>query len=425
MTERDVIDAAPAGRAGVFLIHGLGGTEYDLGSMHKRLRMSGFVTQSLTLPGHGTRPEDLLGVTVDDWLDACRARYRELAGQFETLHVMGMCMGSLLAVEVAKQEQHGKGRLVVLAPPIFLDGWATPWYRDLRHLLYWLPTVPRRMRVEEEDPYGIKNEQLRGIVKAKFERNDGFHYRWVPLHCVREVDRLRKLVTTGLQRVPCQTLVVHAREDELTSLRSANFLVRGIGGDRARMVVLEDSYHMICIDNDRELVARHVLEFFGVPPVEAGQLSDDPKMSAEALRVLVAKVCAVLAAGAWRDLPPLGIPDLRWYQPGRNRLSGIHRGGKPLRRFLAEIQSSADSARFGAFGTIVLNRGVALVPASWIARRGDAELSSQGALMIAMHADRVYELRWFPDEEAIEDAFWGEAAEPAPIPAQTASTAAT
>ena len=239
MTERDVIAAAPAGRAGVFLIHGLGGTEYDLGSMHKRLKMSGFITHSLTLPGHGTRPEDLLRVTVDDWLDACRARYRELAGQFETLHVMGMCMGSLLAVEVAKQEQHGKGRLVVLAPPIFLDGWATPWYRDLRHLLYWLPTVPRRMRVEEEDPYGIKNEQLRGIVKAKFERNDGFHYRWVPLHCVREVDRLRKLVTTGLQRVPCQTLVVHAREDELTSLRSANFLVRGIGGDRARMVVLE------------------------------------------------------------------------------------------------------------------------------------------------------------------------------------------
>jgi hypothetical protein len=26
--------------------------------------------------------------------------------------------------------------------------------------------------------------------------------------------------------------------------------------------------------------------------------------------------------------------------------------------------------------------------------------------MIAMHADRVYELRWFPDDQAVEDAFW-------------------
>jgi carboxylesterase len=43
---------------GVFLIHGLGGTQYDLGSMHKRLKNAGFVTHSLTLPGHGTTPED-------------------------------------------------------------------------------------------------------------------------------------------------------------------------------------------------------------------------------------------------------------------------------------------------------------------------------------------------------------------------------
>jgi hypothetical protein len=57
--------------------------------------------------------------------------------------------------------------------------------------------------------------------------------------------------------------VVHAREDELTSMRSANFLVEKIGGARARMVILEDSYHMICVDNDREIVAKNVLEFFG------------------------------------------------------------------------------------------------------------------------------------------------------------------
>ncbi|MBL8540573.1 MAG: alpha/beta fold hydrolase [Betaproteobacteria bacterium] len=412
MSAQAPLDAAPEERAGVFLIHGLGGTEYDLGSMHKRLKLSGFVTHSLTLPGHGTKPEDLLAVKAEDWLEACRARYRELAAQHETLHLMGMCMGSLLAVEVAKQEQHDKGRLVALAPPIFLDGWATPWYRGLRRLLYRVPPLPRTMHIDEEDPFGIKNEQLRAIVKAKFERNDGFHYRWVPLACVREVDRLRERVMTGLARIACPALVVHAREDELTSLRSADFLVRGIGGDRARMVVLENSYHMICIDNDREIVARNVLEFFGVPPLESGQLSDDPKMSPEALRGLVGKVCLVLEAGAWRDLPPLGIPDMRWSQPGRNRLSGIHRGGKPLRHFLAEIQSAAESARFTAFGTVVLNRGVALVPASWVARRGAAELASQGALMIAMHADRVYELRWFPDDQALEDEFWG----PAPAP---------
>ena len=29
------------------------------------------------------------------------------------------------------------------------------------------------------------------------------------------------------------------------------------------MVVLEDSYHMVCVDNDKEIVTRKVLEFIG------------------------------------------------------------------------------------------------------------------------------------------------------------------
>ena len=179
---------------GVFLIHGLGGTQYDLGSMHKRLKNAGFVTHSLTLPGHGTKPEDLSDVHAEDWIEAVRTKYLEVLDQHEVLHVMGMCMGALLAVETAKRERHAKGRLVALAPPVYIDGWATPWYRGLRPLLYRVPGLPRRMKVAEEDPYGIKNEQLREIVKAKFERGENFHYGWVPLACIREVDRLRGMV---------------------------------------------------------------------------------------------------------------------------------------------------------------------------------------------------------------------------------------
>ena len=52
----------------------------------------------------------------------------------------------------------------------------------------------------------------------------------------------------GLDRIACPALVVHARQDELTSLRSAHYLVERIGvgkrAGQARMVVLEDSYHM-------------------------------------------------------------------------------------------------------------------------------------------------------------------------------------
>jgi len=390
---------------GVFLIHGLGGTQYDLGSMHKRLKNAGFITHSLTLPGHGTTPEDLVNVRAEDWLEAVRVKYQEVAAQHEVLHVMGMCMGSLLAVETVKREQHNKGRLVALAPPVYIDGWATPWYRGARALLYHVPGVAARMKVAEEDPYGIKNEQLRAIVKAKFERGENFHYGWVPLACVREVDRLRAMVMKDLGKIDCPTLVVHAREDELTSLRSAHYLVEHIGGrkraGKARMVVLEDSYHMICVDNDREIVAKNVLEFFGATAeASLGMSAGDPGMAEVDMRALLDAALGDLERGDFAALFARGIPDVAWSQPGANRASGVFRGSKGLTR----LQDWTPGVHFKAFGAPSFNSGMAVVPATLCAEAG---LASPGILATAMRAGRLLELRWFPDVVQTEDTHFG------------------
>lgn len=257
-------------RTGALLIHGLGGTQFDLGPMHKILQRAGVETHAVTLPGHGTQPEDLASVCAEDWIDAVVASYRELAPQYDIFHVLGMCMGSLLALALCEKEQHNKGKLVALAPPIYIDGWSTPWYRGLRHLVYWIPGLPERMKVEEDEPFGIKNSTIRAIVKAKFARGDNFHYRWVPLACVRQVDRLRRQVQVIAHKITCPTLVVHAREDELSSLKSTQFLQDALVD--SHVVVLENSYHMICVDNDREQVINSVLEFFGYPPTPARRI---------------------------------------------------------------------------------------------------------------------------------------------------------
>ena len=409
--------------SGVLLIHGLGGTQYDLGSMHKRLKNAGFVTHSLTLPGHGSTPEDLVRVHAEDWLDAVRLKYQEVVAQHEVLHVMGMCMGALLAVETVKRERHAKGRLIALAPPVYIDGWATPWYREARSLLYHVPGVPARMKVAEEDPYGIKNEQLRAIVKAKFERGENFHYGWVPLACVREVDRLRAMVMRNLSKIECPTLVVHAREDELTSLRSANFLVERIGGGgragRARMVVLEDSYHMVCVDNDREIVARNVLEFFGATAEGSlGMASADAGMSLAQMRILLDGVQTDLGAGDFASVFTRGIPDFAWFQPGTNRTSGLFRGAKGL----ARLQGWIAGLRFEAFGVPSFNAGMGVVPASL---RLDTRAASPGVLALTMRAGRLLEVRWFPDDVEVENGhFGGEPVPDGPSPAEKAFEAA-
>ena len=413
--ERPAAPVAPSSTTpdGVFLVHGLGGTQYDLGSMHKRLKNAGFVTHSLTLPGHGTKPQDLAGVTAEDWIDAVVTKYRAVRDQHPKLHVMGMCMGALLSAVLAQRERHAKGNLVMLAPPVFIDGWATPWYRGLRPLLYLVPGVGRTMKIEEEDPFGIKNEQLRAIVKAKFERGENFHYRWVPLECIRQVDRLRAILMKTAKDIRCPTLVVHAREDELTSLRSANFMVEQIGGGRARMVVLEDSYHMVCVDNDREIVAKNVLEFVGAAmPGATSALANEPRMTDQALAAAVSASLDKLAAGDLSGLRELAIPDLAWVQPGVNRMSGAHMG-KTFAAFANRI-TQGHSPKFTAFGTPVWNRGVALVPATLVAAKEGARLESQGALLLAYHGGKLLEARWFADDVELENAFFGEPEPEAP-----------
>lgn len=250
-------------RTGALLIHGLGGTEYDLGGLKKTLGSAGIDAHAILLPGHGETPERLATIRAEDWLGAALARYEELAAQYDEFHIIGMCMGALVSIALCDAVVHTKGRLVLLSPPVHIDGWKIPWYGAIRHLFYRIPGLARRMKVHEAEPFGIKNPLMRGIVRARMERGHNLHYRWVPLASVRQVDRLRRRVKRCADRIACPTVIAHARADELTSLRSATFLESRIAD--ARTVVLENSYHMICIDNDSHLVEQTVLKFLGLP----------------------------------------------------------------------------------------------------------------------------------------------------------------
>ncbi len=61
-----------------------------LGPLPKSLKEAGFGISQPALPGHGTKPEDLLGVRFQDWLLAAEKAYLELP---EPRGVVGLSMG--------------------------------------------------------------------------------------------------------------------------------------------------------------------------------------------------------------------------------------------------------------------------------------------------------------------------------------------
>ena len=62
----------------------------------------------------------------------------------------------------------------------------------------------------------------------------------------------------GLIRQP--TLVLHPREDDRASLSNVEHLQRRLGG-RVTTVVLEDCYHVITLDQQRDVVLDETREF--------------------------------------------------------------------------------------------------------------------------------------------------------------------
>lgn len=387
---------------GALLIHGLGGTQYDLGPMHRALRRAGVETHALTLPGHGGQPEDLVPVLAEQWMDTVTQAYDELSARYETFHVVGMCMGALLALAVCERRQHAKGRLIALSAPVYIDGWSTPWYRFLRHAVYRIPGLPARMRVEEDEPFGIKNDLVRAIVKAKFERGDNFHYRWVPLACIRQVDRLRRWVLRGAHRIGCPTLVVHAREDELTSLRSADFLIGAIAD--TRHVVVENSYHMICVDNDREQVMTSVLEFLGFEPGPAGASSRrraraavEVPMTPDAVETLVREYLAALTTQHHEALFPLLAPDVQWRQQSEHLLSGDFDDRDAVIAMFARFRDlTGATLRLATTGAPRIDGQTAEIGLEMSAQLAGREVEGRGTQRLRMRNGRIVGVDYAP-----------------------------
>ncbi len=82
-----------------------------------------------------------------------------------------------------------------------------------------------------------------------------------PWPSLAEFYRLVSRVRKELPRVRTPCLIVHAVEDDIASARNARIVGARIGGP-VESVWLDDSYHMITIDRQRQAVVDASARFF-------------------------------------------------------------------------------------------------------------------------------------------------------------------
>ncbi|MFD1704578.1 alpha/beta hydrolase [Methylopila henanensis] len=99
-------------RAGVLLVHGLGDSPWTFRDIGAALAARGYLVRTVLLPGHGTRPEDLLDVTLEEWRRVVEAQTDALRSEVGLIVLGGFSTGANLIVEQAYRNDDVAGLLL-------------------------------------------------------------------------------------------------------------------------------------------------------------------------------------------------------------------------------------------------------------------------------------------------------------------------
>ncbi|OYW27825.1 MAG: hypothetical protein B7Z44_10785 [Caulobacter sp. 12-67-6] len=248
---------------GVLLVHGLTGAPAEMKPLAKRLARRGFEVAAPLLAGHGADEATLLKTSWRDWLDGLCEAYDAFAAQVETVHVAGICVGGALGLMLAA-ERPAIRAAAVYSMTFEYDGWNMPRFAVAAPLIQLVANLPgvRRLAWAETYPFGLKDERLRSLAeRAPFSLIEGAIDR-LPLGALFQMYRLGRHLERMGKAITTPTLILHARDDDMSHPRNAYRLQSALGGP-TQLQLLEDSYHMIHVDQERDMVAATTANFFG------------------------------------------------------------------------------------------------------------------------------------------------------------------
>jgi carboxylesterase len=238
------------GSAGVLLIHGFTGTPYEMRYLGERLTERGLTAVGPTLPGHGTSIDDLDATRWQDWVAAVDDAFTALRARCREVAVVGQSLGGLLALDLASRRSAEMLAVGTLAAPLWLGGLATAVIRAAA------PGRPlARVGLSRLPKLGGSDVRSRDAKRANPS------YRAIPLRALRELAAFMRVVDGELAAVCAPTLIVHAADDHTAPVACAARIRNAIGAPVVRSRILTESFHLIAIDVERDVVAAEVAAF--------------------------------------------------------------------------------------------------------------------------------------------------------------------
>jgi carboxylesterase len=261
MAMADHSETFRGGPVGFLLIHGLGGTPVEMRFVGNGLARAGYTVRCPQLAGHCGSFEDLRATGWRDWYATADDALSLLCKTCRKVIVGGLSMGAILALRLAAERPDDVHGTALFAPTLKLDGWGVPWYSMLFNLVRDRRTADL-VAFSEREPYGIKDARVRALVMAAINSGDSSKAGQFsnPGRVMLELRWLVNTVRRELGSIRQPTLIVHPRDDDRASLRNAAYLQGTLGG-MVDTCVLDDSYHIVTVDRQRDLVVQRTVAF--------------------------------------------------------------------------------------------------------------------------------------------------------------------
>lgn len=229
------------GTVNVLMLHGFTATTVEVRPLSEHLHSLGYTVLAPLLPGHGTRPEDLIGIRWQDWYRVAEDGYQSLAGNGKKTFVAGESMGGLLSLLLAANHAEISG-VILFAPALIIRGigrakWIAPFKK----------TMPKNYLKDEND--------------AAKDTLPWQGYNILTLSAVAQLERLQKAAAARLDRIHQPALIFQGKLDGTVDEAGATQIYQQIRTSDKALVWLENSGHCIVLDRELDEVKTQVSRF--------------------------------------------------------------------------------------------------------------------------------------------------------------------
>ncbi|MDJ0762376.1 MAG: alpha/beta fold hydrolase [Myxococcota bacterium] len=244
-------------KVGVLVLHGFTSHLDAVSGIAPHLKAAGIPYAIPILRGHGTRYQDLNGVTAKDWfIDAERALI-DLWTQVDQVIVVGFSMGGVVALDLAMRHPAKIAGVVSVAAALKFTDPLARFARKFAHVVkYW------------DSPSTYNDETI-----AKKSKN----YKKFPTETFASLYEYAREITDRLDQMHVPVRILQSKKDQVVAPVSANIILEKVSSRQREIFWYHKSGHEMMQDVEAEQVFKDIMEFvvsFQAEQPQANQMPD-------------------------------------------------------------------------------------------------------------------------------------------------------